>query len=85
MSQRHQPYAHVKRLACIEYSVRVFQGKRGVVQNEHILHFRLLDPRMVGSSIMFTKYVSEWASDLQAISLNVGVTTFGPPCIYIYN
>ena len=40
----------------------------------------LLDPRVVGSSIMFTKYVSEWALDLRVISLNVGVTTFGPPC-----
>ena len=34
---------------------------------------------MVDSSIMFTKYVSEWATNLQAISLNVGVTTFGAP------
>ena len=38
---------------------------------------------MVDSSIMFTKYVSKWATNLRAISLNVGVTTFGPPCIYI--
>ena len=52
-----------------------------MVRNEHILYFRLLDPRMVDSSIMFTKYVSEWATNLRAISLNVGVTTFGPPCI----
>ena len=51
-----------------------------MVRNEHILYFRLLDPRMVDSSIMFTKYVSEWATNLRAISLNVGVTTFGPPC-----
>ena len=39
---------------------------------------------MFGSRIMFTKYVSEWASYLGSISLNVGVTTFGPPCI-LYN
>ena len=25
-------------------------------------------------------YVSEWASGLRAMRLNVGVTTFGPPC-----
>ena len=54
-----------------------------MVRNEHILYFRLLDPRMVDSSIMFTKYVSDWATNLRAISLNVGVTTFGPPCILI--
>ena len=53
-----------------------------MVRNEHILYFRLLDPRMVDSSTMFTRYVSEWATNLRAISLNVGVTNFGPPCIY---
>ena len=52
-----------------------------MARNEHILYFRLLDPRMVDSSIMFTKYVSKWATNLRAISLNVGVRTFGPPCI----
>ena len=41
----------------------------------------LLDPRVVGSSIMFTKYVSEWAPDLRAISLNVGVTTYYVPSV----
>ena len=39
------------------------------VQNDHLLYFRLLDPRMVDGSITFTKYVSEWATDLRAISL----------------
>ena len=34
---------------------------------------------MVDSSIMLTKYVSEWATNLRAISLSVGVTNFGPP------
>ena len=53
-----------------------------MVRNEHILYFRLLDPRMVDSSIMFTKYESEWATNLRAISLNIGVTTFGPPCSF---
>ena len=28
-----------------------------MVRNEHILYFRLLDPQMVDSSIMCTKYV----------------------------
>ena len=65
----------------IEYSICVLQGLKSAVPNEHILCFMLLDPRMVDSSILFTKYVSEWATDLRAISLNVGVTTFGPPCI----
>ena len=46
-----------------------------------MLYFRLLDPRIVDSGIVFTKYVSEWATNLPAISLNVGVTTFGPPCM----
>ena len=31
---------------------------------------------MVDSSVMFTKYVSEWATNLRAISLNVGITTY---------
>ena len=53
-----------------------------MVRNEHILYFRLLDPRIVDSGIMFTKYVSEWATNLRAVSLKVGVTTFGPPCTY---
>ena len=39
-----------------------------MAQNELILYFRLLDPRMVGCSIMFTKYVSEWVSGLRAIT-----------------
>ena len=40
-----------------------------MVRNKHILYFRLLDPRMVEGRIMFTKYVSEWATNLGAISL----------------
>ena len=39
---------------------------------------------MVGSSILFTKYGSQWASGLRAISLIVGVTTFGPPYVFAY-
>ena len=39
---------------------------------------------MVNSSIMFTKYdhVFDWAADLRDINPNVGVTTFGPTCIF---
>ena len=51
-----------------------------MVLNKHILYFRLLDPQMVDNSIILTKYLSGWATNVLAISLNVGVTTFGPPC-----
>ena len=44
-----------------------------------ILDPQMLDPRMVGSSVVYTKYVSEWASDLGDFSLNVGVKIFGLP------
>ena len=54
----------------------------GLRINGHILHFRPLDSQMVVSSSMFTNYVSGWASDLRALRLNVGETTFGPPCIF---
>ena len=32
--------------------------------------------------LRFTKYVSEWATDLRTISPNVRVTAFWPPCTY---
>ena len=47
----------------------------GCGKNEHILYFWPLDPQMVDSSMLFTKYVSEWFTDLRAISSNIGVTT----------
>ena len=58
-----------------------------MVRNEHMLFFRLLDPRMVDNSIMFTGNVFKWATstNLRAISLNVGVTTFAPPCISLFH
>jgi hypothetical protein len=45
----------------------------------------LLDPRMAGSGIVFTKYEVEWAKNLWDISSNVGVRTSGPPCINVIN
>ena len=36
---------------------------------------------MVDSNIMFTTYGSEWVTNIGAVSLNVGVTTFGPKVV----
>ena len=46
----------------IEYSVCVFEGLKGVVQNEHILYFWLLDPRMVENNILF-KFWLFWVDE----------------------
>ena len=44
---------------------------------------KVVTPTLQLLAASVTKYVLELATNLRAISLNVGVTTFGPPCIKV--
>ena len=56
VDQGLQIYASAKLLEWNEWSAYALKDWKGVVKNKNLLYFRLLDPQMVDSVVVFSKY-----------------------------